>query len=102
LKGENPHIPSLDTESEQLIQASMATLLAGQTTFVIAHRLSTIRRTDLILIDGGGTNNRAGDPRGTDARRWRYYDMVRRQMESHGEQAGVDFEPVRSTILEDR
>jgi ATP-binding cassette subfamily B protein/subfamily B ATP-binding cassette protein MsbA len=28
---------NLDTESEQLIQASMATLLAGRTTFVIAH-----------------------------------------------------------------
>src|SRR5258705_11661640 len=37
---------NLDTESEQLIQASMATLLAGRTTFVIAHRLSTIRRAD--------------------------------------------------------
>src|SRR5262249_51445079 len=32
---------NLDTESEQLIQASMATLLAGRTTFVIAHRLCT-------------------------------------------------------------
>jgi len=41
---------NLDTESEQLIQASMADLLAGRTTFVIAHRLSTIRRADLILL----------------------------------------------------
>src|SRR5262249_1036838 len=41
---------NLDTESEQLIQASMATLLAGRTTFIIAHRLSTIRRADLILL----------------------------------------------------
>ncbi|HEX4644965.1 MAG TPA: ABC transporter ATP-binding protein, partial [Verrucomicrobiae bacterium] len=41
---------NLDTESEQLIQASMATLLAGRTTFVIAHRLSTVRRADLILL----------------------------------------------------
>ncbi len=41
---------NLDTESEQLIQASMAALLAGRTTFVIAHRLSTIRRADLILL----------------------------------------------------
>ena len=41
---------NLDTESEQLIQASMATLLAGRTTFVIAHRLSTIRRADTILL----------------------------------------------------
>ncbi len=41
---------NLDTESEQLIQASMAELLAHRTTFVIAHRLSTIRRADLILL----------------------------------------------------
>jgi ATP-binding cassette subfamily B protein/subfamily B ATP-binding cassette protein MsbA len=41
---------NLDTESEKLIQASMATLLAGRTTFVIAHRLSTIRRAELILL----------------------------------------------------
>jgi hypothetical protein len=27
-----------------------------------------------------------------------YYEMVRRQMESHGEQPGVDFEPVQTTI----
>ncbi|HTG50354.1 MAG TPA: ABC transporter ATP-binding protein, partial [Gemmatimonadales bacterium] len=31
---------NLDTESEQLIQAAMSTLLAGRTTFIIAHRLS--------------------------------------------------------------
>jgi ATP-binding cassette subfamily B protein/subfamily B ATP-binding cassette protein MsbA len=41
---------NLDTESEQLIQASLAALLAGRTTFVIAHRLSTVRRADLILL----------------------------------------------------
>ena len=53
----SPHIlildeatSNLDTESEQLIQASMASLLAGRTTFVIAHRLSTIRRADIILL----------------------------------------------------
>jgi ATP-binding cassette subfamily B protein/subfamily B ATP-binding cassette protein MsbA len=73
---------NLDTESEQLIQASMATLLAGRTTFVIAHRLSTIRRADLILLmeDGRvierGTHAKLMSARGT------YYDMVLRQMES--------------------
>src|SRR4029078_9681679 len=46
---------NLDTESEQLIQASMATLLAGRTTFMIAHRLSTIRRADLILLLENGS-----------------------------------------------
>jgi ATP-binding cassette subfamily B protein/subfamily B ATP-binding cassette protein MsbA len=75
---------NLDTESEQLIQASMATLLAGRTTFVIAHRLSTVRRADLILlINEGrvverGTHTELMDSRGI------YYEMVVRQMESHG------------------
>ena len=41
---------NLDTESEQPIQASMATLLAGRTTLVIAHRLSTIKNADRIIV----------------------------------------------------
>ena len=76
---------NLDTESEQLIQASMAELLAGRTTFVIAHRLSTIRRASMILLleDGRiierGTHEELMTARGT------YYEMVRRQMESQRE-----------------
>jgi ATP-binding cassette, subfamily B, bacterial len=80
---------NLDTESEQLIQASMATLLAGRTTFVIAHRLSTIRRPDLILLM---ENGRIVE-RGTHEQLMRaggvYHDMVRRQMESQS-QSGAD------------
>jgi ABC-type multidrug transport system fused ATPase/permease subunit len=41
---------NLDAESEMLIQASLAELMQGRTTFVIAHRLSTIRRADAILV----------------------------------------------------
>ncbi len=41
---------SLDTESEALIQESLAQLLQGRTTVVIAHRLSTIQRADMILV----------------------------------------------------
>src|SRR5205807_3105324 len=40
---------NLDTESEQLIQASLAELFKGRTTFVIAHRLSTITHADIIV-----------------------------------------------------
>ena len=76
---------NLDTESEQLIQEAMATLLAGRTTFVIAHRLSTVRRADLILLmDEGRIIERGGHDQLVNARGV-YYDMVRRQMESHGE-----------------
>jgi ATP-binding cassette subfamily B protein len=78
---------NLDTESEQLIQASMADLLAGRTTFVIAHRLSTIRRANLILLmeDGQiierGTHERLMSDRGV------YHGMVLRQMAHDGSQA---------------
>ena len=40
----------LDSESEGQIQAGLAALRAGRTTFVIAHRLSTIRSADQILV----------------------------------------------------
>jgi len=41
---------SVDTRTEVLIQAAMAELMRGRTTFVIAHRLSTIRNADVILM----------------------------------------------------
>jgi ATP-binding cassette subfamily B protein/subfamily B ATP-binding cassette protein MsbA len=78
---------NLDTESEQLIQASMAALLAGRTTFVIAHRLSTIRRADLILLMEDGQVIERGTHESLMASRGVYHDMVRRQMESHADKA---------------
>ncbi len=74
---------NLDTESEQLIQASMAELLAGRTTFVIAHRLSTIRRADLILLMEEGRVTERGTHAELMAARGKYHEMVVRQMESH-------------------
>jgi ATP-binding cassette subfamily B protein len=73
---------NLDTESEQLIQASMATLLAGRTTFVIAHRLSTVRRADLILLMEEGQILERGHHEELMQARGAYYGMVLRQMES--------------------
>ena len=73
---------NLDTESEQLIQASMSTLLAGRTTFVIAHRLSTIRRADMILLMDEGRVIERGTHDELMAARGAYHGMVVRQMES--------------------
>ena len=62
----------------------MATLLAGRTTFVIAHRLSTIHRADLILLMEEGRIVERGTHEELMRARGTYYEMVRRQMESHG------------------
>lgn len=41
---------SVDTRTEQKIQAAMDQLMEHRTSFVIAHRLSTIKNADLILV----------------------------------------------------
>ena len=45
---------SVDTRTERLIQAAMAKLMEGRTSFVIAHRLSTILDADRILVINEG------------------------------------------------
>jgi ATP-binding cassette subfamily B protein len=76
---------NLDTESEQLIQQSMATLLAGRTTFIIAHRLSTVRRADFILLMENGRIIEHGRHDELMQIHGLYYSMVMRQMESHSD-----------------
>lgn len=41
---------SIDTESEQLIQAAIEKLVSGRTSIIIAHRLSTIQKADAIMV----------------------------------------------------
>jgi ATP-binding cassette, subfamily B, bacterial MsbA len=41
---------ALDAESEALVQAALANLMASRTVIVIAHRLSTIRRANRIVV----------------------------------------------------
>ena len=75
---------NLDTESEQLIQAAMGSLLAGRTTFVIAHRLSTVRRADLILLMEDGKVIERGTHAELMAAKGVYSEMVQRQMSADG------------------
>jgi ABC-type multidrug transport system fused ATPase/permease subunit len=51
---------SLDTVSEQLVQAALRPLFATRTSFVIAHRLSTILAADRILVIDHGRLVEAG------------------------------------------
>jgi len=70
---------NLDTESEQLIQASLADLLASRTTFVIAHRLSTITHADLIVVLDRGRIVQFGNHADLMSADGLYRDMVERQ-----------------------
>lgn len=41
---------SVDSDTEQLIQAATEKMMQGRTSIVIAHRLSTIRKADRIIV----------------------------------------------------
>jgi len=66
---------NLDTESEALIQKSLAQLTKDRTTIVIAHRLSTIRKADQILVIENGKIVERGNHDELIGSEGRYYDL---------------------------
>ncbi len=66
---------NLDTESEALIQKSLAKLTEGRTTFVIAHRLSTIRKANQILVIENGEIAEQGTHDELIAKEGRYFNL---------------------------
>lgn len=45
---------ALDSESEQLVQKGLETLMGEHTTLVVAHRPSTIEKADMVYVIGNG------------------------------------------------
>jgi ATP-binding cassette subfamily B protein len=79
---------SLDTESERLIQRSLARLMQGRTSFVIAHRLSTIRHADLIVVIEDGRILETGTHDQLLDREGRYAEFLRLQIEPEKDPRG--------------
>ncbi len=70
---------SVDTETEQLIQTAIETVLRDRIAIVIAHRLSTIRSADLILVIDGGRIVEQGTHTELLARKGGYWRLYTRQ-----------------------
>jgi ATP-binding cassette subfamily B protein len=70
---------SVDTRTEILVQAAMAKLRSGRTSFVIAHRLSTIRGADSILVMEKGELVEQGTHDELMAKKGHYYDLYASQ-----------------------
>ena len=68
---------SVDTQTEQIIQKALATLLQGRTSFVIAHRLSTITNADKIVVIHDGKIIEQGTHAELLANQGMYFDLYR-------------------------
>jgi ATP-binding cassette subfamily B multidrug efflux pump len=66
---------SVDSESEQLIQHAIDTLIKGRTSIIIAHRLSTVRKADQIIVMDRGQIVESGDHNSLIAARGAYYKL---------------------------
>ena len=51
---------NIDTETEQLIQDALKTMMEGRTTIMVAHRLSTIQHADKIIVIHKGKIRESG------------------------------------------
>lgn len=77
---------SVDTETEQKIQAAIRKVLTGRTSFIVAHRLSTIRSADRILVIDGGRIIEDGNHKQLLKRRGVYYELYTNQFREEEQQ----------------
>ncbi len=79
---------SVDTITEQKIQAAIDTVIRGRTSIVIAHRLSTVRNADVILVVHAGKIVERGRHEELMRAKGVYYRLYTRQYEDEAT-AGV-------------
>ena len=73
---------SIDTRTEQRIQAAFALLMEGRTSFIVAHRLSTIQEADVILVMKDGQIIEQGNHETLLAQNGFYAELYRSQFEA--------------------
>ncbi|MFD0704636.1 ABC transporter ATP-binding protein [Alloscardovia venturai] len=66
---------SIDTRTEEIVQAGMDALMEGRTVFVIAHRLSTVRNSDVIMVMDHGRIIERGTHDQLIAQKGQYYQL---------------------------
>lgn len=72
---------SVDSETEELIQAATQKLMMGRTSIVIAHRLSTVREADTILVLDKGRAVERGNHEELIKQEGAYYELFQKQFE---------------------
>ncbi len=66
---------SIDSRTEQLVQAGMDAIMQGRTVFVIAHRLSTIQNAKAIMVLQNGEIIERGDHEELLKQKGKYYEL---------------------------
>ena len=70
---------SIDSESEELLQAALKKMSINRTIIIIAHRLSTITGADKILLLDKGNIIESGDHKSLIDQKGKYFEMFNKQ-----------------------
>ncbi len=72
---------ALDANNEKVILENLQTFFEGKTVLVVAHRLSTAKNADKIVVLDQGSIAEAGTHQELTAKRGKYYELVKNQLE---------------------